>query len=176
MKLPKDKGLCITCSDYNDCPMTNLLSKWNAIMAEYGCDVKDVRPDLWDEYSVDAPDIEDDGVMWCPLYFEVHTEIAHAAIIRSDGVTSIGKCHSDIIRTSPYGTCKDGSNDGFITDRGIFVGREDAFDIASEAGQLKPENLRPKNRKYLLSEDIWSSHDNGDFDYNEEDGYFKKER
>lgn len=37
---------------------------------------------------------------------------------------------------------------GFVTSRGRFVGREEAAEIATRAGQCKPTD-------YLFSEDVW---------------------
>lgn len=175
MELPKENGLCITCSVQDECSMVEMLSKWRDIKAEYGDNIES-RPDLWDEYSIEEPDIdkEDDGVMWCPMY---HNEImiSHAAYIRNDGITTKGKSHSDIIKICPYGTCKTGSISGFIDSDDKFVDRFKAYKIAVRAKQVKLERMKPTNRVYLLSEDIWSNVSNGDWTYNEFLGYIKKE-
>jgi hypothetical protein len=94
--------------------------------------------------------------------------IAHAAIKRSDGVLSLGKCHADIIRDSPKGTCKNGSIQGFVTNTGRLVKRYEAKKIAALAGQIE----RYVKNKKLLSEEIWSDND---YDYDKEKGYMKNE-
>lgn len=43
------------------------------------------------------------------------------------------------------------SDQGFLTDRGEFVGREAALAIATEAKQL----LKPTSHRELFSEDLW---------------------
>jgi len=174
MKFPLNNGICLTCVDLHNCSMTVMLPKWEEICEEYE-DPKTERPDLFKEFSIDKPIIEDGIITWCPMHYE-RRRVKAAAYIRSDKELAVGKSHADIIRACPYGTCKAGSVSGFIDNRDQFIDRETAFQIASDVGQLKPEKLRPKNRKYLLSEDIWSSHDNGDWAYNEEQGYFKKEK
>lgn len=175
MEFPKENGLCITCADKDECPIAEMLPKWRDIKAEHGEQVIELRPDLWDEYSIEEPDIdeEDDGVMWCPMYHE-EISITYAAYIRNDGVTTKGKSHADIIKICPYGTCKTGSISGFIDSNGKFVDRFEAYKIALAVGQLQPEKMEPKNRIYLLSEDIWSNVSNGDYDYDEEQGYVLK--
>lgn len=75
-------------------------------------------------------------------------KIKCAAIKRIDGVIVEGKNHADCILDSPYGTCKEGSIQGFVTDTGDFVDRMRAAEIAFEAGQItKPVD-------YLFSEDL----------------------
>tara|TARA_Y100000310_G_scaffold344477_1_gene457452 strand:- start:1003 stop:1317 length:315 start_codon:yes stop_codon:yes gene_type:complete len=94
--------------------------------------------------------------------------IKAADIRRSDGVDAVGKCHADIIRDSPKGTCKAGSIQGFITNTGRLVKRKVANRIAFEAGQIK--KYIPDHE--LLSEEIWSDND---YYYDEEKGYVKNE-
>jgi hypothetical protein len=43
------------------------------------------------------------------------------------------------------------SDQGFLTDTGHYVGREDALQIAKAAGQL----LKPTAHRELFSEDLW---------------------
>lgn len=175
MNFPKENGLCITCGDKDKCPISEMLPKWRAILAEHGEDVKDIRHDLWYEYSIDEPDVdeEDDGVMWCPMYHE-QLRVKAAAWIRNDGITTTGKSHAEILKKCPFGTCKAGSVSGFIDNHDRFINREEAYKIALEAGQLRLEKIR-KRGEYLLSEEIWSNSENGDYDYSEEQGYFKKD-
>jgi len=94
--------------------------------------------------------------------------IAHASIDIDDWRIFKGKSHADIIKDSPFGSCK-GGKQGFLTNRGSFVNREEAYKIALRAKQIKPNN-----RKYLMSEEIWSDHDNGDWRYDIEQGYVRK--
>jgi len=94
--------------------------------------------------------------------------IAHAAISRSDGVISVGKQHADIIQSSPFGTCKNGSVQGFTTNTDRFVCREKAAKIAFEAGQIK----NCKEGKKLMSEEVWIDNN---YKYDEEKGYYKDE-
>ncbi len=68
MEFPKDKGLCIICADKDNCPMAEMLPVWRGICAEYGDDVKTLRPDLWDEYSIEEPAVKNDAVHWCPMF------------------------------------------------------------------------------------------------------------
>ena len=94
--------------------------------------------------------------------------IQHAAIKRTDGITKTGESHADIIRTSPEGTCKDGSTQGFLTSTGKFVDRMKAMKIAIDSGQVDPE-LRTLRKTGLLSENLWAdSH----FGYDTIEGYF----
>ncbi len=64
----KGKGECKTCDDVNHCPMKEVLPKHLANVAVYGEYYKNERPDLWDEESVDEPEIEDGEVTWCPMH------------------------------------------------------------------------------------------------------------
>ena len=43
------------------------------------------------------------------------------------------------------------SDQGFLSDTGIFLSREDALTVARNAGQLK----KPTHHKELFSEDLW---------------------
>jgi len=93
--------------------------------------------------------------------------ISHAAIKRSDKIISIGKSHSDIIKESPYGTCKKGSEMGFITSTGRFVDRIEALQIAIDNGQINPQ-LKTLRKTGLLSENIWVD---SNYTYNKNRGY-----
>ena len=87
--------------------------------------------------------------------------IKHAAIVRSDNKMITGKSHADCILRSPFGTCKKGSVQGFMTNIGKFVEREKAAKIAFEAGQIK----NYEEGKELFSEEIWSDNN---YKYDEE--------
>ena len=97
--------------------------------------------------------------------------IQHAAIIRSDGELVVGKQHSDIIQHSPFGTCKVGSVQGFLTSDGVFATRQEARELAFLSGQIPKEHYDLINPNIgLISENLWS--DNG-FKYTKEKGYHK---
>jgi hypothetical protein len=89
--------------------------------------------------------------------------IKAAAIQRNDNILAIGKSHAEIIKNSPFGTCKAGSVQGFVTNTNRFVRRDEASQIAFSAGQTE------KQKKELMSEDIWGRY--GRYDYNKETGY-----
>lgn len=92
--------------------------------------------------------------------------IKYAAIKRSDGVIVTDKHHAECIKKSPFGTCKAGSLQGFLTSDGRFVERDEAGKIAWEAGQLKSKPKKP-----FLSEHIWSD---GNCIYDPSEGYLFK--
>ncbi len=94
--------------------------------------------------------------------------IKHAAIKRSDNIISIGKNHADIIKKCPFGTCKNLSIQGFVTNTNRFVDRKEAAKIAFKAKQIKEY----KRGQILLSEEIWFY---GDYEYDEKKGYFLPE-
>lgn len=75
--------------------------------------------------------------------------IISAAIKRSDGIILAGRNHAFVIQHSPEGTCKNNSQQGFITSLARFVGRTEAASIAFLAKQIKD----PSNH-FLFSEDI----------------------
>ena len=146
-----------------------------------GCDAVQLAAEfgtplyLFDEFSIDKPTVEDGIITWCPMHYE-RRRVKAAAYVRSDGELVTGKCHADIIKASPYGTCKAGSTSGFIDNHDQFISREVAWKLALEARQIKIEKIR-KRGEYLLSEEIWSDVDNGDWTYDEEKGYIlKKDR
>jgi hypothetical protein len=97
--------------------------------------------------------------------------IQHAAIKRSDGILEIAKSHPEIIKRCPYGTCKAGSEQGFVTSTGRFVDRIEGLRIAIEAWQIESD-LDTIRQIGLLSENIWA--DSG-FKYDEEKGYYKED-
>lgn len=71
-----------------------------------------------------------------------------AAIKRSDGIILAGRNHAFIIQHSPENTCKNNSQQGFITSRARFVSRVEAGEIAYAVGQItNPTTM-------LFSEDI----------------------
>lgn len=78
-----------------------------------------------------------------------------AAAVRVNGVTmSMPRParHHDILKRLPGKMANAKPSDqGFITDAGVFVGRELALALATNAGQL----LKPTQHKELFSEDLW---------------------
>ena len=90
-----------------------------------------------------------------------------AAIQRSDGVVVCGRDHAECISKSPMGTCKAGSEQGFMTSLGRFVGRVEAGEIAWAAGQIRSD---PEGA-IILSEEIWRD---GNCFYDESSGYVLK--
>ena len=98
--------------------------------------------------------------------------IQHAAIKRSDGIISIGKMHSHIIHKSPYGTCKAGSEHGFVTSLGRFVLRPEAAYIACYSEQIPNAHYELLNHVGLISENLW---DYCGFEYDPEIGYYKED-
>jgi hypothetical protein len=100
------------------------------------------------------------------LDFEDSSErIKAAAIKRNDGVVSTGKDHAEVFKKSPFGTCKAGSVQGFVTNSGRFVDRKEAAKIAFNAGQIS----KYEEGQILLSEEIWLF---GEHKYDEEKGYY----
>ncbi len=98
-------------------------------------------------------------------------KIKHAAIIRSDGILELAKCHPEIIKRCPYGTCKDGSKMGFVTSTGRYVDRKEAMAIALEAGQIN-KDMDTLRQSGLISENIWADTEH---EYDPEIGYYIKE-
>lgn len=96
-----------------------------------------------------------------------------AAYIRTDGELATGRSHAEIIKASPYGTCKGDSVSGFIDNHDQFISREVAWKIAKEAGQLVLAKI-VKRGEYLLSEEIWSDRENGQWTYDYENGEYVK--
>ena len=94
--------------------------------------------------------------------------IKHAAVIRSDGILEIAKNHGEIIKRCPYGTCKQGSSQGFVTSTGRYVDREEALKIALDSKQIKSD-LDTIRQSGLISENIWA--DSG-YKYDSEKGYY----
>lgn len=70
--LPMDTGICSSCIDHDSCPMTDMLSSHRRLVEIYETDhYEDIDPGSWDEYSIDEPMLDQDGVIWwCPMYSE----------------------------------------------------------------------------------------------------------
>lgn len=97
-------------------------------------------------------------------------EIKHAAIIRSDEILVLAKSHPEIIKKSPYGTCKADSKQGFLTSEGRFVDRREALQIALKAGQVN-KDMKTIRHNELISENIWADTDHK---YDIKKGYYKE--
>jgi len=104
----------------------------------------------------------------CSLKDEKIEKISHAAIVRSDGILEIAKCHPEIIGRCPYGTCKAGSKQGFVTSTGRYVDRKEALKIALEAGQINKDMDTIRHHE-LISENIWADTDHK---YDTKKGYY----
>ena len=69
MKLPANKGLCLSCKDKNECVVSGILKEHKKNIKAYGKNYESVRPDLWEEFAIDEPEVKNKEVVWCPLYF-----------------------------------------------------------------------------------------------------------
>jgi hypothetical protein len=76
-----------------------------------------------------------------------------AAAIRKDGIIYTGTRHCFIIRDSSpsFGFFRN-AEQGFVTDKGEFLNREEAAKYALEHGQIVGLKF---NSKHLFSEDLW---------------------
>lgn len=92
--------------------------------------------------------------------------IKYAAIKRSDGEIVTGKNHSECIKKSPFGTCKAGSESGFVTSKRRFVNRYEASRIAVRAKQI-----RYRIKDYLFSEDLYDDLRGGNCYYGYDSGF-----
>lgn len=98
----------------------------------------------------------------------VTEKISHAAIVRSDGILEIAKSHPEIIKRCPYGTCKAGSKQGFVTSTGRYVDRFEAAQIAILARQITGDDLEGR-KSGLISENIWADTNH---EYDPDRGYY----
>ena len=86
--------------------------------------------------------------------------IKHAACKTTTGMILLGKCHADCFyqaKNLGLQIRKRSDAQGFFTNKGRFVNREQAAIIAKRARQLAPDDKRKV--KDLLSEDIWYQQD-----------------
>ncbi len=93
--------------------------------------------------------------------------ITHAAILRTDKCIIFGRDHGDCFERSPEGSCKEGTVQGFLTNKYRFVNRKEAASIAFQAGQI--DSLEPEQA--LISEEIWCPKSGGKHIYDEKLGY-----
>jgi hypothetical protein len=112
------------------------------------------------------------------LYMVVtKTEFICAAAVKTKrGLVYIGarhdECYKEIMRSGFTGDCLEceyasidcdkgciakhwGSIAGFITNKGRFMDRFEAFDFAEKNSQLLFPNLHSNDNRYLTSEDLW---------------------
>lgn len=97
-------------------------------------------------------------------------KILHAAVKTITGYVVIGKCHADCFWSGKIiglEMSNKSSDQGFVTNKGRYVGRKKAFIIAKRANQLSSTDRRKAN--YLISEDIW--HQRPRFEYSQCRGY-----
>jgi len=97
--------------------------------------------------------------------------IKHAAILGEvTGFVALGKSHGDcfhqavntgIVLSRRY------KSQGFMTSKGRYVDREEAFKIAVDADQFDPTG----KGGVLCSEDLWSPMHEGRYDYDSVEGY-----
>lgn len=78
--------------------------------------------------------------------------IVHAAILK-DGVAYIGRRHHAIIAEHGVGGTLKNCPQGFVTDSGRFVDRQEACQIAIANGQIQAKDMIVKGT--LFSEDLW---------------------
>lgn len=98
--------------------------------------------------------------------------IKHAAVKTACGEhIYTGKCHAHCFRdghSQSVRMSQKAEDQGFITSRGEFVSRNEAAQIAFDAG------MTDERKKFLFSEDLWSPEENGKYDYDKEKGYYLK--
>lgn len=88
-------------------------------------------------------------------------KILHAAVKTTTGYVVLGKCHADCFYTGKSMGLEMSSkseDQGFTTNKGRYVNRKIAANIAKKAKQVHTGgNVGESKRKisYLLSEDIW---------------------
>ena len=80
--------------------------------------------------------------------------IKEAAIMK-DGVVYTGRRHNNILcdKSRPFAFLRDGEQ-GFVTDEGKFVTREEALVIALQCGQVTMDK-KHNPQDQLLSEDLY---------------------
>lgn len=95
-------------------------------------------------------------------------EIKHAAVKTECGLIMLGKSHADCIHKAHHTGLKASQGaraQGFMTSKGRYVEREEAAKIAVKAKQVNP------NIDFLFSEDLWSKHSGGSYEYDYVKGY-----
>lgn len=99
-------------------------------------------------------------------------KIVHAAVLSEcGGKFLIGKQHADCFHQADnmgFKLSSRADHQGFVTNKGRFVGREEAAKIALAAGQIDCDS---EGLQILCSEDLWSPLHNGKFRYDYIKGY-----
>lgn len=119
-----------------------------------------------------------DGIACCPTcgfttscHCNDPEKIIHAAVKSVDGRIFFGKCHGDCFFKAHAMSVKMSSkadHQGFLTNKGRFVNRKEAAEIASFQGQVDTPTT------ILFSEDLWSERDGGKYNHDEIKGYVLK--
>jgi len=141
-------------TDHPEGPIRNALVKLNARHAEiviirhFGQLGEEINAAFMGRKSSGSPSVSVESV----------ERILQVAVLGSDGVTIHTQPrparHGNVMRAmwnSGHGNI-DLGDQGFITTAGRFVGREEAFTIAHNAGQIITADAKSG---HLLSEDVW---------------------
>lgn len=99
--------------------------------------------------------------------------ITHAAIIANQGMIFLGKSHAECFHKAHFTGVKTSNAaglQGFFTNKGRFVSRAFAADIALKAKQIKGCST------CLFSEDLWSPRHGGIYKYHPINGYILRGR
>lgn len=95
--------------------------------------------------------------------------ITHAAVFTKEGYPIMGKSHADcfhLAKNTGIEMSQRAAHQGFMTSNGRYVERPEAAKIAIEAGQVRADC------KILFSEDLWSKHSGGWYEYDSVKGYY----
>lgn len=102
--------------------------------------------------------------------------IAHAAVKSKEGQIFTGKCHADCFYKMYEEKIKASTkplDQGFVTNKGRYLNRYEAFELARDNGQLANYDVE-EDGVVLFSEHIWSPQFREDpYNYSEEQGYYK---
>jgi hypothetical protein len=95
-------------------------------------------------------------IMCSAIYYDDDVKYPHQPRNIESGIVVCGRRHHNCITTMARvfkdGVYKRGMIQGFLTSDDKFVTREEAYDIAKEANQLKVPDMA---RRGLMSEDLW---------------------
>jgi hypothetical protein len=83
--------------------------------------------------------------------------IVCAACLGEDGLMVIGPRHWDMVmheQNKLIGINAHTAEQGFIDQRGVFLNREEAFEVATAAGQIRQKTGKPDSTE-LFSEDLY---------------------
>jgi len=96
--------------------------------------------------------------------------IKHAAVKAQAGMIILGKAHSECFQQAFHSgimTSKKAIDQGFMTNKGRFVDRNEAARIAGDAGRVHGSCT------ILFSEELWSEESGGRFNYCYIRGYYE---